>query len=257
MYRRDFLKQSAAALAVSSLPALRRTAGRHPQAGRPHRHRLVWKVRSAAADPGRAGRRRVALRRRQDGCSSDAADLVATRQASKKKPRTYSDYREMLAGEGPRHRAHRHARSLARAADDRGGQGRRRRVGARSRSASTSSKARRCWRRRGSTSAWCRSGCSGAARRTWSTRATASSSEGKLGNDRPRRDLLLLPHARDRESARHGAAGESRLRDVDRARADAARTTSWCIRAAGARSWNTATASSATCACTCSTWCAG
>src|SRR2546425_1957819 len=28
---------------------------------------------------------------------SDAADMVATRQASKKRPRTYSDYRQMLA----------------------------------------------------------------------------------------------------------------------------------------------------------------
>ena len=28
---------------------------------------------------------------------ADAAELVATRQASKKKPRTYSDYRKMLA----------------------------------------------------------------------------------------------------------------------------------------------------------------
>jgi hypothetical protein len=34
-------------------------------------------------------------------------------------------------------------------------------------------------------------------------------------------------------------------------------TTRWCIRAAGARSWSTATASSATCASTCSTWFAG
>ena len=34
-------------------------------------------------------------------------------------------------------------------------------------------------------------------------------------------------------------------------------TTSWSIRAAGAPSWNTATASSATCASTCSTWSAG
>ena len=34
-------------------------------------------------------------------------------------------------------------------------------------------------------------------------------------------------------------------------------TTRSCTRAAGARSWNTATASSATCASTCSTWCAG
>ena len=44
-----------------------------------------------------------------------AADIVASRQASKKKPRTYHDYREMLAREGPRHRARRHARPLARA----------------------------------------------------------------------------------------------------------------------------------------------
>src|SRR5207248_9126674 len=28
---------------------------------------------------------------------SDAADLVATRQASRKRPRTYADYREMLS----------------------------------------------------------------------------------------------------------------------------------------------------------------
>ena len=40
--------------------------------------------------------------------------------------------------------------------------------------------------------------------------------------DRAGRGVLLLPHAGQRESARHDAAGESRLRDVDRSRADAA-----------------------------------
>ena len=57
-----------------------------------------------------------------------AAEIVATRQASKKKPRTYHDYREMLQREGPRHRPHRHARPLARPADDRRGGGRRGRL---------------------------------------------------------------------------------------------------------------------------------
>ena len=47
--------------------------------------------------------------------------------------------------------------------------------------------------------------------------------EGRAARqDRPGRDLLLLPHAGAREPARRGAAGEPRLRDVDRPGADAA-----------------------------------
>ena len=46
-------------------PDPRRSTRGDAQAGRAHRHRLVREVRSAAADPGRAGRGRVALRRRQ------------------------------------------------------------------------------------------------------------------------------------------------------------------------------------------------
>ena len=80
---------------------------------------------------------------------------------------------------------------------------------------------------------------------------------GQARQDRPSRDLLLLPHAGARQSARHRAARASRLRDVDRPGAAAAVQRDWCTRAAGARSWNTATASSATCASTCSTWSAG
>ena len=81
--------------------------------------------------------------------------------------------------------------------------------------------------------------------------------EGKLGKIALRRDLLLLPHARAGESAGHGAARVSSITRCGPAPRRCGPTTSWCIRAAGARSWNTATASSATCACTCSTWCAG
>ena len=49
----------------------------------------------------------------------------------------------------------------------------------------------------------------------------------------------------------------SRLGDVDRPGADAAVQLAWPIPAAGGPSWSTATASSATCASTCSTWSAG
>ena len=55
---------------------------------------------------------------------AEAADLVSQRQASKKTPRTYGDYRQMLKEKRSRHRAGRHARSLARAADDRRRRGR-------------------------------------------------------------------------------------------------------------------------------------
>ena len=81
--------------------------------------------------------------------------------------------------------------------------------------------------------------------------------EGKLGKIGLRRDLLLLPHAARTESAGHRAARVPRLRDVDGPGADAAVQPSWSTRAAGGRSWSTATASSATCASTCSTRSAG
>ena len=45
---------------------------------------------------------------------------------------------------------------------------------------------------------------------------------GEARQDRPRRDLLLLPHAGRRQPARHRPARVARLRDVDRPGADAA-----------------------------------
>ncbi len=128
MHRRDFLKQSAAAFALSHLP-LRRAVRGHPKrvgligAGWYGKTDLLRLIQVAPVDV-------VSLCDVDRTMLADAAELVASRQVSKKKPRTYSDYREMLKARRPRHRDHRHARSLACAADDRGGQVRRRRVGA-------------------------------------------------------------------------------------------------------------------------------
>ena len=72
-----------------------------------------------------------------------------------------------------------------------------------------------------------------------------------------RRDLLLLPHARHRKSARHRTRPPISITKCGPAPRRCAPTTSSSIRAVGGRSWNTATASWATCASTCSTWCAG
>ena len=81
--------------------------------------------------------------------------------------------------------------------------------------------------------------------------------EGKLGKIGLRRDLLLLPHARARRTRPTRRRPSISTTRCGPARRRCGPTTSWCTRAAGARSWSTATASSATCASTCSTWCAG
>ena len=81
--------------------------------------------------------------------------------------------------------------------------------------------------------------------------------EGKLGKI-GLVEIYCYYHMRARENPPDtDAARRPRLRDVDRPGADAARTTRSSTRAAGGRSWSTATASSATCASTCSTWSAG
>src|SRR5213076_3108363 len=90
---------------------------------------------------------------------NDAADLVATRQLSKQRPRLYSDWRKLLAEKDldiviidpPDHW---HALPMIEAAKGEWTSG------CRSRSAWTWSKDRRCWRRRASTNASSRSGCS-------------------------------------------------------------------------------------------------
>ncbi len=181
MHRRDFIKQSAALLAVSGLPSyIGQLADMKKRVG------LIGSGWYGKTDLLRlmqvAPVEVVSLCDVDSKMLADAADLVATRQLSKKQPRTYADYREMLKETRSRHRAHRHARSLARAADDRGRQVRRRRLGA-------EADQRRRRRRpgdagRGAQVQTRRAGRHAAPQHAAPHRraTTGSSSEGKLGN---------------------------------------------------------------------------
>jgi predicted dehydrogenase len=95
MYRRDFIKHGAAALALSSLPAyagqLADTRKRVGLIGTGWYGKadLLRLIQVAPVDV-------VSLCDVDKRMVAEAADLVATRQLSKKKPRIYGDYREML-----------------------------------------------------------------------------------------------------------------------------------------------------------------
>ena len=129
---------------------------------------------------------------------AEAAELVAARQASKKTPRTYARLPRDARGEGPRHRPRRHARPLARPADDR-----RRRGGGRRLRAEADQRGRGRGpgdaRRRPQAQAR-RAGGHAAAQHAAPDRGPRPGRQrGQAREDRPGRDLLLLPHAgRDR-----------------------------------------------------------
>ena len=95
MYRRDFLKKSAAALAVSGFPRYaEQVAGAKKRVGLIGtgwygKTDLLRLVQVAPVEV-------VSLCDVDKQMLSDAAELVSTRQASKAKPRTYTDYRAML-----------------------------------------------------------------------------------------------------------------------------------------------------------------
>ena len=95
MYRRDFIKQSAGLLAVSGLPSYVGQFGDMKKrvgligTGWYGKSDLLRLVQVAPVDV-------VSLCDVDKQMVSDAADLVATRQLSKKRPRIYSDYRAML-----------------------------------------------------------------------------------------------------------------------------------------------------------------
>jgi len=95
MHRRDFLKQSAALMAVSGMPSyLEQLADMKKRVGLIGtgwygKSDLLRMVQVAPIDV-------VSLCDVDTQMVSDAADLVATRQLSKKRPRIYSDYRAML-----------------------------------------------------------------------------------------------------------------------------------------------------------------
>jgi predicted dehydrogenase len=95
MNRRDFIKQGAAALALTRVPAYavqpadtRKRVGLIGTGwyGKSDLLRMIQVAPIEVVSLCDVDRRMLA----------DAADLVATRQVSKKKPRTYGDYREML-----------------------------------------------------------------------------------------------------------------------------------------------------------------
>jgi predicted dehydrogenase len=95
MHRRDFLKQSGAALAVANLPSyvgqladMRKRVGLIGT-GWYGKSDLLRLVQVAPVDV-------VSLCDVDKNMVAEAADLVATRQLSKKRPRTFTDYREML-----------------------------------------------------------------------------------------------------------------------------------------------------------------
>jgi predicted dehydrogenase len=95
MHRRDFLKQSAALLAVSRMPSyVEQLADMKKRVGLIGtgwygKSDLLRMVQVAPIEV-------VSLCDVDKQMVSDAADLVATRQLSKKRPRIYSDYRAML-----------------------------------------------------------------------------------------------------------------------------------------------------------------
>jgi predicted dehydrogenase len=95
MYRRDFLKKSAAAFAVAGFPRYaEQLAGARKRVGLIGtgwygKTDLLRLVQVAPVEV-------VSLCDVDSQMLADAAELVATRQASKKKPRTYTDYRAML-----------------------------------------------------------------------------------------------------------------------------------------------------------------
>jgi predicted dehydrogenase len=95
MNRRDFIKNSAAALAFSRAPAYAAQLADSPKrvgligAGWYGKADLLRMIQVAPVEV-------VSLCDVDSRMLAAAADLVATRQVSKKKPRTYTDYRELL-----------------------------------------------------------------------------------------------------------------------------------------------------------------
>ena len=94
MHRRDFLKQSAAAFTFSRVPYAEQLADTRPRVG------LIGTGWYGKADLLRliqvAPVEVVSLCDVDKQMLTNAAEIVASRQASKKSPRTYTDYREML-----------------------------------------------------------------------------------------------------------------------------------------------------------------
>ena len=146
---------------------------------------------------------------------SDAAEIVAGRQASKKTPRTHADYRELLAGKRPRHRPDRHARPLARPADDRRGRGGGRRLCPETHQRGRGRRGRHACRRPSTRPG--RASRHPAQEHAAPDRGPRSGRQpGPAGKSRTRRTLLLLSHEAEWEPRAGRSALEPRLGRVDR-----------------------------------------
>ena len=255
MLRRDFLKTTGAALAFSAMPAYAQQF-----ADMKKRVALIGTGWYGKSDLFRllqvAPVEVVSLCDADSNLLNECADMVAERQLSKKRPRTFKRLPGAARPEGRRHRADRHARSLARAADDRGGQGRLRHL-----------RAEADQRRRPRGPGDAGGGAQVQARRPGRHAAPqhAAPDHGprphhprrQAGQGRPGRDLLLLRDAGDARTRPTRRRRPTSTTSCGPGRRRCGRTTRWSTRAGGAPTWSTATASSATCACTCSTWSAG
>ena len=184
---------------------------------------------------------------------AEAADIVAARQASKKKPRTYGDYREMLKEKDldivligtPDHW---HALPMIAAVEAGADVYVQKPISVDVAEGQAMVAAARKHKRVVQV---------GTQRRSTPHLIEARDTivkEGKLGKI-GLVEIYCYYHMRaTRQSARRRSRRSTSTTRCGPARRRCGRTTRSSIRAAGGRSWNTATASSATCASTCSTW---
>ena len=220
MDRREFIKSSAALIAMSSgLPAYAEQFGDTRKrvgligTGWYGKTDLLRLVQVAPVEV-------VSLCDVDKTMLADAAALVATRQVSKKTPRTYTDYRAMLKERDldivligtPDHW---HALPMIEAVKSGVDVWVQKPLSVDVAEGQAMLAAARKYKRVVQV---------GMQRRSTPHLVTARDRiirEGQARHHRAGRDLLLLPHARDHRAARHGAAAQPRLRDVDRAGADA------------------------------------
>ena len=201
MYRREFLKQSAAAFAVANLPSyagqlgdMRKRVGLIGTGwyGKSDLLRLIQVAPVEVVSLCDVDKMMLSRGGRSRGHAAGVEETAAHSTATTARCCSQGDLDIV---------AHRHARSLARAADDRGGQGRARRL-----------RPEADQRRRGGGAGDARGGAEvqarGAGRHAApqhaapGARARPGDPRGPARHHRPGRDLLLLPHARDAATRR-------------------------------------------------------
>jgi len=250
MDRRRFLKTALAAPASLAIPEVTRRCSTRSRSGWDYWPRLVRQNRPDPAACSGAGGSGIDVATSTSTCSTRRRTSSKRARVRRKRPRTYADYRKMLAERDLDIVLIADARPLACIADDRSGEGGLRRV-------PTEAHQRRCDRRRGDAGGGAQvrtRGAGGLQRRSTPHLVEARDQiirEGKLGKIGlveiycyyPMR-LNGMPRISRRPNTWTGTPGP--------ARAAGGPITRSSIPASGALTRSIATASSATCACTCS-----